>query len=277
MLTTPSPDILSLLPGEDRLAALARDHRQEYAANRPFPHICFDDFLPIDVAEGLLASFPSPDATHWSRTDIPQERKLSSEDERFIPAPIRQFLYACNTSRFVTFLEHLTGVSGLIPDPYYAGGGMHQIVRGGKLGVHVDFNKHGRLKVTRCLNVIVYLNKEWRDEYHGHLELWDAERAGCVARYAPTFNRCVIFGTTGKSYHGHPHPLACPEGMSRKSVALYYYVATAERELNRGTEFLTTDRRPMSDIARQVMRDLTPPVVYRLGRKALFTLGMLRQ
>jgi Rps23 Pro-64 3,4-dihydroxylase Tpa1-like proline 4-hydroxylase len=277
MLNTRAEDILSLLPSPDHLSALAQEHRQAYATNTPFPHICFDDFLAADVAEDLLAAFPSPDSTHWSRTNIPQERKLSSEDEGFIPAPIRQFLYACNTSRFVTFLEQLTGVPGLIPDPYFAGGGMHQIVRGGKLGVHIDFNKHGRLKITRCLNVIVYLNKEWHDDYGGHLELWDAERAGCVNKYAPLFNRCVVFNTTGKSYHGHPHPLACPDGMSRKSIALYYYVATAERELNRGTEFLTTEPRAASEVARQIMRDITPPVVYRMGRKALFRLGLLRQ
>jgi hypothetical protein len=45
----------------------------------------------------------------------------------------------------------------------------------------------------------------------------------CVRKVAPAFNRCVIFSTTDFSYHGHPEPLACPVGVTRKSLALYYY------------------------------------------------------
>ena len=124
---------------------------------------------------------------------------------------------------FLKFLEELTGITNLISDPSFRGGGLHSIYRGGKLGVHVDFNKHEQYGLDRRLNLLLYLNKDWREEYGGHIELWDREMKECVRSYLPKFNRVVIFTTTSASFHGHPEPLSCPEHMNRKSMALYYY------------------------------------------------------
>jgi hypothetical protein len=44
-----------------------------------------------------------------------------------------------------------------------------------------------------------------------------------ILEVPPLFNRCVIFHTAPESYHGHPTPLTCPNDMSRKSLALYYF------------------------------------------------------
>ena len=128
-----------------------------------------------------------------------------------------------NAVPFVTFLEQLTGIGGVIPDPHLRGGGLHEIVRGGLLGIHADFNHNQRMDVWRWLNLLIYLNTEWDETWGGHLELWDREGKTCVKRIAPVFNRAVIFDTSNFSYHGHPHPLNCPEDDSRKSLALYYY------------------------------------------------------
>jgi hypothetical protein len=135
----------------------------------------------------------------------------------------RNFLYQLNSSTFITFLEELTGIEGIIPDPHFAGGGLHQIETGGYLKVHVDFNRHERLKLDRRLNLLIYLNKNWKEEYGGCLELWDRDMTRCEKKILPIFNRFVLFSTTDFSYHGHPEPLACPEGWTRKSLALYYY------------------------------------------------------
>jgi Rps23 Pro-64 3,4-dihydroxylase Tpa1-like proline 4-hydroxylase len=105
---------------------------------------------------------------------------------------------------------------------------------GGFLKVHVDFNRHPLLNLDRRLNLLVYLNEDWRDEYGGHLELWPADMSRCERRILPVFNRTVVFSTTDASFHGHPAPLACPEGMSRKSVSFYYY--TNGRPAHEGAE-----------------------------------------
>jgi Rps23 Pro-64 3,4-dihydroxylase Tpa1-like proline 4-hydroxylase len=137
---------------------------------------------------------------------------------------------AAEPSVFIDFLETLTGITGLLPDPHLWGGGLHQIQRGGFLKVHADFNRHERLDLDRRLNLLVYLNKDWKEEYGGQLELWSRDMKRCEERVLPVFNRCVVFSTTDTSYHGHPDELTCPEGWTRKSMALYYYTTGRSAE-----------------------------------------------
>ncbi len=56
----------------------------------------------------------------------------------------------------------------------------------------------------RRVNVLVYLNKDWKAEWGGALELWDKQMKACEESVVPVFNRCVIFNTDADSYHGHP-------------------------------------------------------------------------
>jgi hypothetical protein len=205
--------------------ALAEKNSASYRAAEPFPHIALDDFLPAAVLDQILAEFPGRDEALWSRAEKTWETKLSCENEAMFPPAIRQLLYAFNSSPFVNFLESLTGIRGIISDPHFRGGGMHSIMRGGRLGIHADFNHYERLDLHRRLNVLLYLNKDWQEEFGGKLELWDRKMTRCVRSYAPVFNRCVIFSTTDDSFHGHPNPLECPAERSRNSLALYYYTA----------------------------------------------------
>jgi hypothetical protein len=197
--------------------------RARYQAATPFPHIVLDDLFEPAVLEAVLADFPRPDEIPWKRFDSPTERKLGWVHTAPLGRNLRDFLTAMSAPPVLQFLEELTGIEGLIPDPYFGGAGPHQIVRGGFLKVHTDFNWHPLLKLDRRLNLLVYLNKDWHEEYGGHLELWDRDVARCEQRILPVFNRTVVFSTTDFSFHGHPQPLACPEGMTRKSVSFYYY------------------------------------------------------
>jgi Rps23 Pro-64 3,4-dihydroxylase Tpa1-like proline 4-hydroxylase len=207
----------------DRLLTQGRDLRASYASAQPFPHVVIDDFLPPAILEQVLAEFPGPDAIDWKRFKDGTGRKLATREEAQLGPATRAFLHNLNSSRFLRFLEELTGIDGLLPDPHFEGGGLHQIERGGYLKIHADFNRHEKLKLDRRLNILIYMNKDWREEYGGHLELWSTDMRECVKRVLPVFNRCVVFSTTDNSFHGHPEALTCPEGASRKSVALYYY------------------------------------------------------
>src|SRR5205085_6755926 len=105
---------------------------------------------------------------------------------------------------------------------------------------------------------LLYLNRDWREDYEGQLELWDETMTRCRQRILPIFNRCVIFNTTSSSFHGHPVPLACPEGMTRKSIALYYYTSNASSEgepTSHGTLFQIRPSR-----AKRAVRQLLPPL-----------------
>jgi hypothetical protein len=152
-------------------------------------------------------------------------RKRGYLPERLHPE-IRSIFASFNSRSFLVFLEALTGINGLIPDPYYSGGGFHEILNGGFLDVHADFNLHPLLKVERRINVLLYLNRDWREEYGGALQLWANSKGPCIRKIVPEFNRCVIFNTTSSTYHGNPEPVQHPNGHPRRSIALYYYTAT---------------------------------------------------
>jgi Rps23 Pro-64 3,4-dihydroxylase Tpa1-like proline 4-hydroxylase len=201
---------------------LAEKHRDAYSSVEPFAHTVIDDFLPPEVLDGVLAEFPAP-GERWRRLSSANQAKLAAQRENQFGKQTRDVLRECNSAGCLHFLETLTGIQGLIPDPHLEGGGLHQIERGGFLKVHVDFNKHPRLNLDRRVNLIVYLNKDWKEEYNGHLELWDRTMSRCVSKILPIFNRAVVFNTTGYAYHGHPERLTCPPGRTRKSLALYYY------------------------------------------------------
>jgi hypothetical protein len=215
--------------------------RERYTSADPFPHIVIDGLFEDAVLQRVLDEFPKPDETRWITFDSPTEKKLGYYHEHSTITPaVRAFLDALNGFEMLLFLEALTGIEGLIPDPYFGGGGLHQIESGGFLKIHSDFNVHPKLKIDRRVNMLVYLNHDWQDEWGGHLELWNASMTERRRRIAPLFNRTVVFSTTDTSFHGHPHPLATPPGVTRKSVSLYYYTAgrpDAERSAPHDTIF----------------------------------------
>ena len=216
---------------------------EPYVTARPFPHVVIDGLFPEEALDAVLARFPRPDEIEWRRFDSPTEKKLGYWHESALHPDLQLFLYEMNSAPVLQFLQALTGIEGLIPDPYFGGAGPHQILPGGFLKVHVDFNLHPLLKLDRRLNLLVYLNRDWREEYGGHLELWDRDMTRCERKILPVFNRTVVFSTTDFSFHGHPTPLACPPGMSRKSVSFYYYTCgrpEAERSAPHDTLFQKT-------------------------------------
>jgi len=208
----------------------------DYVSADPFPHAVLDDVVSPETVDAVLQDFPLPEA------DIQWRQLLAKGDDGekvqfnkqgmphlFAVSPqIRHLIWEFNSSTFIRALEALTGIDKLIPDPSLRGGGLHQILPGGLLGVHADFTHHVQYNLHRRVNLLLYLNRDWQDAYEGHLELWDKTAKHCVKRIRPTAGRCVIFNTDADSFHGHPRPLNCPEGMTRKSIALYYY--TVERE-----------------------------------------------
>jgi hypothetical protein len=206
---------------------LARQYQHSYKAAQPFPHVVIDNFLPAEVAQKLLAHFPAVDSPAFvNRSAKNQPGKFGTVKGENIArtAPyIQHVLAMMNSYVMIQFLMELSGIPKLLPDPHYSGGGLHQIVGGGSLDVHADFNFEPQIELYRRINLLLYLNQDWQESYGGQLELWDKGMTGCVHRIAPVFNRCVIFNTSRYSYHGHPQPLNLPQGMTRKSVALYYY------------------------------------------------------
>jgi hypothetical protein len=202
------------------------DWADAYRTADPFPHLVIDGLFPEEVLGQVLAEIGQSEIDPEKNFYGSFHKRKTSDVTKFGPAT-RRLIEELNAAPFLQFLEQVTGIPALIPDPYLEGGGVHQIGNGGFLKVHTDFNWHQKLRLHRRLNILLYLNPDWRDEWNGHLELWDPAMTACRKKLAPVFNRLVIFSTSDGSYHGHPEPLRTPEGVTRNSIALYYY--TAER------------------------------------------------
>lgn len=252
----------------------------DYCFAEPFPHIVIDNFLPPEMVTGLLEHFPhgslpSDVVFDMGYAGFHKRQILPTDCDRFC----RQSFEFFNSRPFLEFLEGVSTIQGLLPDPYFEGGGFHEIGTGGKLGVHADFRINNRLHLSRRMNVIVYLNDGWPVEYNGFLELWSRDMKTRVKSVAPLLNRCVIFNTDADSYHGHPDPLTSPEGVFRRSVALYYYTASKavyEEVPNRSTMYVARPgdapdtRREAAQLRRaQHLEQWLPPAVLRYWRGAM--------
>ena len=216
------------------LERLLLDNRgsEQFRQATPFPHVVIDEFLPREVIARLIDEFPGEDDIEWfawgpGRTSpLPKAKlnKLGQSDERRFPPFIRHFMAQLLSASFVEFVEGLSGMKGLIVDPTHRGCGLHSTGHGGRLMIHTDVNRHphGRKNLHQVLNLILYLNEDWKDEYNGHLELWTRDRKP-GKKILPCANRAILFETSTQSYHGHPQPLNCPPGRRRNSIAVYYY------------------------------------------------------
>lgn len=223
--------LLCYSPDPSRLNAIAAQNHASYVAAEPFPHVCIDGLFPDELLNRIVEEIP--DASHHSWTvygsgnrDLDEGigTKRSISDETCFGPTTRNFMLQLNSATFIKFLEALTGVEGLVADPTYRGGGIHRTGRHGSLLVHSDADRHPMANpFNQSINVIIFLNADWQDSYHGALELWSRDGVKCAHRIAPLFNRTLIFESSEDTYHGYPQRLECPIDRFRDSLALYYY------------------------------------------------------
>lgn len=206
---------------------IGSDLHDQYIQAEPFPHIVINNFLPDELINQILNNFPHESV----EKEVNFEIGYAGQFKRQIP-PLncnsfnRNLFAFLNSEPVLRFIESITGIDKLIPDPYFSGGGYHETKAGGLLGIHADFRINKELNLNRRINMIIYLNEEWKPEWGGALELWDKSMTSVQESVLPILNRCVIFNTDQDSFHGHPDPLTCPDSVSRKSIALYYYTAS---------------------------------------------------
>ncbi len=287
MITHPSEVALSSIPGLDQLLAdpekFGAGYQNAYKENPPFPNIFFENFFDNNMLSKVLDEFPDLSGEDVIVHNNPREKKFAGKGEKSFGPETRSLMHFLNSEPFLVFLQHLTGIKEkLIGDPYYGGGGLHEIKQGGLLKIHADFNKNPFTGLDRRINVLVYLNKDWDESFGGQFELWSKDMRTCVKKILPLYNTMAIFSTTDYSYHGHPDPLTCPEDRSRKSLALYYYTnGRPAHEINpnlgehttlfkaRAGEINDMQALRSKDLTnwRAMLRDFIPPVLVKALKK----------
>lgn len=208
--------------------------RQRFRSAQPFPFIVIENFLIPGAADEVAAAFPSFERAReqgFSFNFVNEQRKVQITDPSKFPDPVQRLQQAIASPEFLADLEFITGIPGLLADEKLEGGGMHLTGTGGRLDVHVDFNLLEQRKLFRRLNILLYLNPTWRQEWGGQIELWDKDVRTCFLRTPPDLNRCLIFETSDISYHGVA-PVSAPAEVVRRSFAAYYYTREAPPNWN---------------------------------------------
>jgi len=259
------PDTLSI--ESKRAKELGASLAADYQAKTPYHYTSVDNFLPEEVITRVREEALQMGDKPAENMSANENLKTSFNPDR-MPKYSKAVFHALNSRPFIQFLEQMSGIKGLIPDPYFRGAGLHEIRTGGHLSVHADFNHHVNMDLERRINLLIYLNDDWKDEYGGQLELWTTDMKSKEQSIVPLFNRAAMFSTTSFSNHGNPNPVAHPDGRSRKSIALYYYTATWSAEKrSHTTQFrVRPGSKDQNDTAvqwREFADDFMPPILRR--------------
>lgn len=251
-------------------ASLAAD----YQSKKPYHYTCVDNFLPIEILTRVREEALSMGEAGPENASENERLKTSFNPDR-MPVYSKAVFHALNSRPFIQLLENMSGIKGLIPDPYFKGGGIHRTNTTGFLDIHADFNHHSAMNLERRLNVLIYLNPDWKEEYGGSFEIWSDDMKEKVEGFAPIMNRMCCFSTGSNTMHGNPEPVNHPDGDPRLSIALYYYTSTwQEGRVSQSTVF---KQRPGSNDAHsseatlRLVREFVPPIVYRKS------LGLIRR
>jgi len=235
---------------------LAKDNKKNYLKNKPYPHICFDNFLPKDLAFVLSKEYPKINKIdkNWKSHKNKNVIRYFLEDSSLFKKNLKIFSMLINSRKFLLFLEALTGIESIIPDPYFIGGGAMTTGSGGFLNIHADFNYHHKLQSWRRINVLFYLTPNWNKKWGGNLELWTNNKKKKIKEISPKFNRVVIFNTTSNSFHGQPIPVNCPKNIYRNVFSAFYYSNIKDKKTLSEPHFTRYDIKN-NPYARKILKD----------------------
>lgn len=193
----------------------------------PFDHCLVDNFISTSLLEKLQSEFPAYDSEIWYEYNNKIEHKRAQNNWNLFPEYTYKFFQYLNSNEFIDLLSGLYGKK-LYPDYGLHGGGWHIHKKGGNLNPHLDYDIHPKLRMKRVINLIIYLTKDYREEYEGKLGLWEHDAVneipGKLAKeILPVENRAIFFDTTQNSWHGMSNQMSNQGGdIYRRSLAIYY-------------------------------------------------------
>lgn len=199
----------------------------DFKQGQPVPMAHIDNFLPKDVALALFHESQSIPDEHW--TEFTRKGSHMKECKKLEHAPIAHNLVSyLHSGAALKWLEEVTGIEGIIPDPHLVGAGYCKSFAGDTLKMHTDFNWNDSLKLHRAMSLIIYLNPEWNPEWGGALDFYDDKGEAVVKSNPCLFNRCLIWQYDKYGYHGYETPLSNPPSSPRTAFRLFYYTSSSQ-------------------------------------------------
>jgi len=203
-----------------------KDYAIDYSHGVPVPWLVFDNFLPSDLLAQVQEEIDQIPDHIWSEFTRNGSFMLECNNMKYCNV-IRDLVLNFNSGEFVEWLQGITGIEKIIPDPHLIGAGLMRCGNGDNLQLHTDFNWNEQLHLNRSLSMILYISKTWDTNWGGDLEFWDFEKKQCLHRVSPKPNRLLIWNYDSRLIHGHPIPIACPEDASRDGLRMFYYTSNA--------------------------------------------------
>ena len=208
-------------------AALRSQHKYKV----PVPYTIIDDFLPADIFEAVVNDIGN--ISNDSYTVFSNNTSYRKECRDFKEAPLLQSLaHGFHSSNVVKWLEEITEVKKLIPDPHLRGGGLARVPAGNTLGLHTDFNWNDQLMLNRKVNLILYLTPNWQSAWNGDLEFWDFDNKECLVKIEPKANRLAFWNYDPRLIHGLSSALSMPDNVTRDNLIHFYYTSNATWEVD---------------------------------------------
>ncbi len=245
---------------------------KEFAAAKPYKHMVIDDFLAEDLALSLYDNFPKMTQLRKHYKGL-NEKKSEGSSFGDYHGDFLKVLEAIKSNEFTNWLQQVVKIDDLVLPDDHRGAGVHQGQNGSFLDIHVDFSVHPILNKHRRLNLLIFLNKNWKKEYGGLLELWNEDVTVLEKEVLPSFNRAVIFETTETSYHGYD-VINVPENESRKSIYSYYYSPIGEGVKYHDTIFkprpTASAAKKLKTNVKETMKNTIKKTMQKLGLKSLF-------
>lgn len=200
----------------------------------PFPRVIIDQWAPPELVRAAEAEWPDEHWPFWHRYE---NGKLASKDPLRYPPACAELV-----RRMLCLpIAELLGVENAFGDWNCHAAGLHAMPPGSSLGVHLDSDHHPITGWKRAANAVLYLNSEWRDDWGGAFELWDATGQSCLERVKPRFNRLVLFEPSDVSYHS-VSKVTGPE--TRKTLTVFFWRHVVGKEWMRTrAQFLSIDER----------------------------------
>jgi Rps23 Pro-64 3,4-dihydroxylase Tpa1-like proline 4-hydroxylase len=203
--------------------------RHQFASAKPFPFLKIENFIASDFAQEVALAYPTFDdamAAGRSFKTVNEQKKVQITDTKQFGPPILRLHEMLSSPQFLAHLSYITDIPNLLADEELVGGGVHVTGPGGRLDVHIDFNYMEHRDLHRRVNLLLYLNSTWQEDWGGQIQLWDRNVQTCEQQFSPALNRCIIFETSDVSFHGVT-PVSPDAPYPRLSFATYYYTREA--------------------------------------------------
>lgn len=190
----------------------------------PFNHAIIPDFIPERLLSDVVKEYDrllEERRAQWVQYQNPLEYKLAYN--AFVnSAPFEALKRYVSEESFVQQIQQTFHLENIELDTAMYGAGLHNHPSGGFLSTHLDYEIHPQTLKKRWINLLIYLNDDWKPEYNGDTELWNPDCTRCEKRIYPEYNKALLFQTDNLSWHGVSRPIQCPPTTSRKTVAFYY-------------------------------------------------------